>query len=75
MVFLADFNIAFFNTENSLAKLLKSEKILAAIPNQKKYRTISMYVRYYCGIISNVNSHVYFRIHYISDEFTETRFG
>ena len=45
MVLLADFNIAFFNTENSLAKLLKSEKILAAIPNQKKYRTISMYVR------------------------------
>ena len=45
MVLLADFNIAFFNTENSMAKLLKNEKILAAVPNQKKYRTISMNIR------------------------------
>jgi X-X-X-Leu-X-X-Gly heptad repeat protein len=45
MVFFADFNIAFFNTENSLAILLKSGKIINAIPNQRKYRIISLNMR------------------------------
>jgi methyl-accepting chemotaxis protein len=50
--FVIVFNITFINTENSLAELLKNEKILNAATDKTNYRTLSINTRIFLVTVS-----------------------